>query len=699
MISTRSSRNARKNSAFRTVFFWQLKRNRMGAMFYTVALLGCLPVIQLILAVAQADYYLDLSNWGDGQTMEDLRLMFSQYLASAFNDRLVFLLIPLSLAFVVGYCMVAFGFMHGRRSVDLFHAMPIRRTPLFLGSFAAGLVYLYVPMALSFALTQCVGLAYGLPAPFSGAMIWQAFVLCDLMLTAVYTSCLFFYVCSGTLLDAAISILALNLGWPLLCLCVYTTVDMTLPGYCYEISTTLATAFSPCVAAFLPTGMATLSHWSTGIDSVVYYDVSQRFVAWWVALALIFLGSALLYYNHRKSECAEDHFSAPLVRGVLRFLVSAASGLGVGLVVGSILNSNLAFFVGIVVGSAIAHVASQVLWTHTLRRFWQTLPAYGLMLGCVCVFLFGLSQGGFGFVNRVPAADKVASATFEPSYATGDDSREIYLLPYSNFNVYTEDYGTQVSIKPVLKETTDIQTLCAYHDAVVSSLKGPFLPFEKETDNIYTAVTYNMKDGSTVRRKYYVPKSQEIKDAELRVVQLDHYDQYSLFPYYTVDQVNGVDFSLISENAQFEACMTDDSDMALTQAEKEALWTTFISELNSKEFKSDVKTDTNVQTAVVDPQSQLKDQKLPEKRAEGEALFGEANYCFYLNDLEIKNLPSFLQAFIREACESEEQFQELTYAGGEYTLTIPKSCTKTRDMIYTYGRERGVFYDYSNGDD
>lgn len=698
MISTRSSRNARKNSAFRTVFFWQLKRNRMGAIFYTVALLGCLPVIQLILAVAQADYYLDLSNWGDGKTIEDLRLTFSENLAGAFNGRLVFMLIPLSLAFVVGYCMVAFGFMHGRRSVDLFHAMPIRRTPLFLGSFAAGLVYLYVPMALSFALTQCVGLAYGLPAPFSGAMIWQAFLLCALMLTAAYTSCLFFYVCSGTLLDAAISILALNLGWPLLCLCIYTTVDMTLPGYCYEISSTLATALSPCVAAFLPTGMATLSQWRHGVGGAIYYDVSLGFVAWWVALTLIFLGCALLYYNHRKSECAEDHFSAPLVRGVLRFLVSAASGLAVGLVVGAILNSNLAFFVGIVVGSALAHVASQVLWTHTLRRFWQTIPAYGLALGCVCVFLFGLYQGGLGFVRRVPAADKVAWATFEPTEVI-DGSKESYLAPYANFNVYSEDYGTQIAIKPILKETTDIQALCEYHDAVVSNIQGGFLPFGDPINGPYTTVTYTMKDGSTLRRTYSVPQTQDTIDAELKVIKLDHYDQYSLFPYYTVDQINGVELSLVSESAQFEASMTDDSDMALTQEEKEEIWSTFISELNSKHFKQDVETAANVETAVVDPQPQLKDQKLPEKRAEGEALFDQADYSFYLNDLEVKNLPSFLQAFIREACESDEQFQEMTYAGGQYSLTIPKSCTKTRDLIYSYGRERGMFYDYSNGYD
>ena len=54
---------------------------------------------------------------------------FSWDLTSSLNQLFYMVLIPLSLVFLVAFSVTAFGYMHRRRSVDLFHALPIRPPP------------------------------------------------------------------------------------------------------------------------------------------------------------------------------------------------------------------------------------------------------------------------------------------------------------------------------------------------------------------------------------------------------------------------------------------------------------------------------------------------------------------------------------------------------------------------------------------
>ncbi len=378
MTSTRSSREERQHNPFRRVFFWQLRANRIGALCFTLCLLIALPAMQLMTAYFGGEFGLPLPAAVESSASASALDSLSAQMAKTLHFQLLCCLLPLSIAFILFYCISAFGFMHRRGSVDLFHSLPVRRTPLLMGSFVAGLVYLYVPIILSLALCQCIGLYYGLSAPYNTTWVLESFLLCLLMLTAIYTSSLFFCVVSGALADAAISILALNLGWPLLCVCVYQIICRTLPEAANSFSLTLATAFAPYLAAFVPL-----------IDSNYLFDPAiSTFILWWAALIVVFLLGSIFFYRRRKSECAESHLAFPVIRGVLRLLISAASGLALGLVLGRLLNSNLLFLTGVVAGSAIAHTVSQLIWTRSFRRFWTTIPAYVLTLCCLFAFLF-----------------------------------------------------------------------------------------------------------------------------------------------------------------------------------------------------------------------------------------------------------------------------------------------------------------------
>lgn len=710
MTSTRSSREARKNSEFRRVFFWQLKANRIGAIFYTLGLLVTIPIMHLIVAYSNAEYYLNPANFDEYNTAEAMLNLFSNDMAYDLNSRLTLCLLPLSIVFIVYYCVSAFGFMHGRRSVDLFHSLPVRRIPLLMGSFAAGLVYLYVPIALSLGLCQCISLYYGLVAPYSAAFIWEGSLIGILMITAIYTSSLFFCIVSGTLMDTVISTLALNLGWPLLYYCVYQTIQLTLPGFAYSMDFTYATALSPYLAAFVPFSSNALSLYLDA-EMSSFYQISPAFIAWWAALIVVFLLGSIFYYIHRKSECAEDHFSFPLIRGILRFLVSAASGLALGLMLGGLLDSNLIFLIGILVGSAIAHVVSQVIWTHSFRRFWMTVPAYAAMLACIAVFLGVLYTDATGFVTRLPDVSQVEELNFTAT-DTIDRSKASFLAQTAYMDVTDKNYEYSTNLSPVFTESDDIQVACDFQSTIISHLSGPYTPFNNNSHGYYTDLTYLMKDGSTYRRSYYLPldpeETADIIAAEVDVVSRDAYMQYSLFPLLTADDMNGVAVDLYSDSSEYSA--SADGTDELTEKQRKAIWDTFLEELNSPNFEMDIdylSSDELYDDVAygdasyaapesVSGTSPAAPDTLPADRAEAESYFTNTQYYIEFSWLDFEKLPRSYQDLILAVCD--ENVTPAYVSGGTSTLQIPASCTKTRDLIYKYTRDYGEVYNYVDGE-
>lgn len=734
MISTRSSREERKNNEFRRVFFWQLKSNRVGMIFYTAALVIFIPLMLMLESYSEYDLYMNPNNWEATDTMDTALSNFAQYMTVELNSHLVLILLPIVLCFVVGWCISAFGFMHGRRSVDLFHALPIRRRPLLLGSYAAGLVFLYVPMVLCFALCQAIGFYYNLPAPYSAAFIWQSFLITVLMVTAVYTSSMFFCICSGTLLDAAISILALNLGWPILIACIRDILIRSLPGYNYGISAELATAFAPYLAAFVPMGRLPQVFFNVVMEESYSkitgaYDISPLFVLWWVALTALFLLGSLIYYTRRKSECAEDHFSFPVIRGILRFLISAAAGLGFGLILGSILDSNTAFFIGIVTGAFAAHLVGQLIWTHTLRKFWKTLPAYALLLCCTAGFMFLVSQGGLGYVTRLPNAEDVVSVdSFSPTEVV-DDSVESFFKDSAYIEPIGEGDEYFQTLTPVFTESSDIQRVIDYHKSLTQFYHGPYLPFEKDPTYYATSFFYQLKNGQTMTRRYNLNLSENTTDitkAESEIIKLDAYTKYNLFYLQKAKHISSLDVYLGHEGAEYDASAYGSSE--LTDEQKETLWNTLMEELSSPNFSipvtyvdpselevapdsssllteiNDMLPATEAEPAYDDDPVLLRKPKLPdevpETRAEAEAYFdGDNNYlsyCISLDSFPFAELSQEMQDMIRSQLDDPEA--DIEYVQSNGYINVPECCTKTRDLIYEYTRENGSFYSYDEED-
>lgn len=711
MTSTRSSREQRRNGAFRRVFFWQLKANRVLAAFYTFFLLISVPLMHLISCFTSAEYYLDPSNYDAYDTAESMMATFQTQTMNDLVMKVTICLIPLSMIFLICYGVSAFGFMHNRRSVDLFHAMPIRRTPMLMGTFMAGLFYLYLPIILSLGLCYSIDVYYGLPQLELLLFTGEILLVTLLMLTAVYTSCLFFCTVSGTLLDAVISIGAMNLGWPLLVFCVYQTMALMLPGFIYGPIVPVLTAFSPFFAAFVPLGDTMLGSFAyySGIGQTgsPFFGISPLFLLWWSCITVLFLIGSVLYYKRRRSECAEDHFSYPVIRGVLRFLVSAGSGLGMGLLLGGLLDSNIIFLIGIVAGSAIAHVVSQAIWTHSFRRFWMTIPAYLFMLCCVGGFLYGLYADVTGFVHRLPDVSQVESLTFTPTDVI-DGTKGSYLAYTASIEAVTEDYDYLGMISPEFTEDADIQLGIDYQSAILNHISGPYLPFENKQGRFRTELNYQLDNGFLYRREYYIDldevETADIIAAESAMVNNETYQSFSLFPTLSEKDISYITVYLDSDSSQYNASNDPET---FTEADRKLIWETFLEELNSPDFKMDVtyvydEPDTEVwedmsTEETYAPTMPYCPDPIPKDRLEAESYFTSVGYRINFNTKRFEDLPRSYQDRLMKAISDtgyDYENAKPIYANGLDTLEVPECCPKTRQLIFELTQKDGEVYHY-----
>ncbi|MCD8189523.1 MAG: hypothetical protein LUD78_04775 [Clostridiales bacterium] len=688
MTSTRSSRDERKNGALRKVFWWQLRNNRVFAVFFGLWTMISMPTVTLSAILGNQAYYTDMTNW-EGYTAESVAQLYGQavyYNLLAFLRSGVFLVLML---YLVVYCCNSFGYMHTRRSVDLFHALPIRRRPLLLGGYVAGLLTAILPMAVGFGLCQAVCAAYSVSLPNAARSLWALFGCCALMTFACLTFMLFFLVTAGTLLDAAVSLTATAVGWPLLWDVLNTTMKEFLPGYVSVIPSAFYTALCPFGAFYqlFSTNYTILTGLYYADGSAITAELpglGLGSILWWVLFTVALLLVTVWYYGRRRSEHAENSFCAPVLRGAVRFLLSVAVGLGLANILGDMTDSNKVYFISVLVGSLGTYILIQLIWARGFRKFWRAIPAYLLTLAACTGFLYCLYTGGLGYVTRVPDVDNVVSVTFSLPDMAGDTSKECYLASHGvgALDVTYGDYNWGYFMVE-FTDDDEQSTVLSLHQAILEKFPGPYLPYGDGVSQYSTVsieVTYTLANGSTLTRTYYVPlyeDDEEIFSCIAAVQKCDTFQLYDTFYSMNADDLNGVYVSQYTSEYDYDA-----SNYELTDEEKEQVWSTFLEELNSDDFSYDEGRDEYIIET---------DSEYDEDYEELESLAGERSYYISMNDLKYDDLNAEQQALLVRLLGEADAATAEVYS---YGFTVPECCEKTRALMDELTEEYGDYYWY-----
>lgn len=473
MTSTTSLRS--RFHEFSMLYRWAVRKN-IGMLFLlTLLLFMALPMILLISAPGWLSNAEDAVSMTAAERAEEINSHFTSFVSNV----VPMLGLPLLMVFAVALTIVLFGYMQKKRSVDFYHALPVGRVSLLLSGWCAGLTVLFVPLILNMIAVQIIAAAYGLSVvgsvlPPITTLFWML-----LMMAAVYTFCVLMMVCSGSVFDTAVSVLGISVGYPLLILCCNTVAQMLLPGYAWELNQHLGlvTAFSPFAAAFVS----------------VLADHGAGMLVWWILLTVLMLVGACFSYLRRKSEAAEDSFAYPAVKIVIRFLVTAVAGMGLGLILTGA--SHWGFYIGVLTGSVAAHVIVEAVYSRGFRHLKKSAVWYAGFAALFLIFYGVLATGFFGYDTRVPQAGDVRSVQVEMSgYNSGPGCNEIY-------------DQTNRRIKKLIPEITqpgDIRTVVDTHRKTAALIRSGGYPymllFRSRGEQLN--LVYHLKNGKTLTRTY-----------------------------------------------------------------------------------------------------------------------------------------------------------------------------------------------------
>lgn len=485
---------------FSSIFRFSLRKNLGTLLLYGFLQMILLP---LILLIHLMNVYANRGSYG---ATEDVLL------PSAFSSCLNLLFpiaaVPLMLVFVIVFSIQLFRYMHGKRSVDLFHSLPVRRTPLLLGKYCAGLFSLLIPFLCNILLCVIIGALYGALDAGTAAFLVPRILWFLIMAASCFAFAMLAAVCSGTTMEMMLSGILVSVSWPLSVLLVMVLVESLLPGYMPKYDITAITALSPVVAAFLPFAMPIFSATVSAAESTASMPVF--FTVWWIVLPVAMLIAAVAAYRRRKSESAENTISLPVVKILIRLMTTFAAGLGFGFLMYAIFNMGRAFFIGALAGSVAAHIVAQALYARGFKGMLKSFRWYAVPAVLFFALYFSLATGFFGYDTRIPKADEIASAQIElpQSFyqAQGVNEGSYYSYDYNRGYFYGEKGETLVSVCPQTDDPAILKEVTELHQTVVENNRSLCYPYRLNTfdqiawdNNI--EIEYTLKNGSVFSRK------------------------------------------------------------------------------------------------------------------------------------------------------------------------------------------------------
>lgn len=389
---------------------------------------------------------------------------------------------PLVSVFSLVYSLILCQYMQNKRSVDVYHALPLGRTPMLLGRFLASLTAHTLVQAANVLLLLGILVGFRIYAVPGGEalplLVFQS-VLIQLLMAAAITAFTFsVVVCCGTAFDSLVSIFGINVSVPILIFLCFSYIAGSLPGYTSSAAEWSSQYFflSPYIGIYFMACFNTDLLW------------------WWLFSIPLFLGLALLLYRFRKSEAAETSFAFPLPKIIIRFFITLAGGMAVGSVANSLAGANYYFW--FVLGSFCSHLVLEAIYGRGLKGFPKSLIAYGAAIALCCVFFGVTAFGGFGFDTSVPSAGSVEGVEY-----TGGKS--LTLLDSSN---------EKHVFSSVVTEPQRLAELQKAHEETVQNIRAASYPYFY-SNPLFTgylsggnssslSFAYHLKDGSVLHRSY-----------------------------------------------------------------------------------------------------------------------------------------------------------------------------------------------------
>lgn len=487
-----STISCKKTSKYASVFGWTLRKSLAIMVVCGVLLFLAFPLIMIL-----ARSITELNYGGAAVRSESIITGVTRGMyGSAFT------------AIVMLFSIIAgaksFSYMHTKRSVDMFGALPVNRRTMFFSRMCGAVATVLIPTFL----VTVVGILCLIP--YGNAILatvnYLIYITLAVIATIVFMGML--ALCCGTTADTIISFIVISLVYPAVvafCTLLPTSVVPGLVTVNFDVI--VYTALCPVVSAFVAFAKGAFSSvfigYSSGDDvSSQSFSLDIAHMIYWIIFIVVCCIVSYFISKKRKAESAQSGFAFRLPQVIIRVLASFIGGGLVGLCFAAVFSSSLNstvvlqytwFWVGMLVGSFCANLVLQVLYHRGFKGFGKSLIYYGATIFASVVLFIVMVTGLMGADTYVPKASDVKSVKF--------DTDNIYYIN-SNDSELEEQY---IADKNFISDVTNL------HKDITTSIKQdgkyPYSIFE--TSDVLSStyyepitITYVLNNGSTVSREY-----------------------------------------------------------------------------------------------------------------------------------------------------------------------------------------------------
>lgn len=372
------------------------------------------------------------------------------------------------------------SFMHNRRAVDVFHALPVKRNVLLVANFAAVATILISTQLVCYGIVAAAEMTMLDNAAFADIAAEFFRVMLLTLLIAVIS--FFCSVCCNASLDSVVFSGAFMAIIPAYAFLFYLIMEMFVTGFNASEDIILQTVkFSPAVMMY---------------QTFMYEDVTQGALLniCYAAFAVVLMALSCRVYIRRKSEVAQSASTKNFLYQFIIIATSTGGGVMFGICYCELFGYYTSGIVSLIliscVFSAAIYLVFNGIMSRNARPSKRGIAGLAASVAIVVAFLICADNGFFGYESYVPATEDIKSVSI--NYA-GDYS-EVQQI-YENKNGST--YWTGAS-DVTFTDEEEIDMVRDIHSTIVKYIG-------KETDLFYRSVkiTYELKNGRTVSRSYW----------------------------------------------------------------------------------------------------------------------------------------------------------------------------------------------------
>ncbi len=473
------------------VFWWSVRSNLPIIIIY-LSLLAFTSMLNIVGTMG-------VSTMLGGVMDEEVSIIKNLPISSEISNAALF-----GILFSIIASIRCFGYLHGKREIDMFGSLPVSRRTLFFSRLAAAAAIGAAPMLV-------VLLALNIFAPHTGDNSLLNTLNAFLGITANVTFIGLLSVCCGKTSDKIISYLMINFAFPVAIIMIQVMPASFLSGYDLQFHKLFILALTPLAAHFS--------------NMPIYWTV---FSAACIALCFLLL-------KRRKSESAQSHFAFKLPHVLIKLLASFATGVVAAyifLLIGvdykykpDLGTEYLKFWLGMIIGSFLVYLCVQIILAHGFKGFGKSLITYGAMIVCFGVYFTVLATGALGYSSYVPSADSVKSVSFTDDFNQG-------LLVRRSVDDRKVIEGAVDAHKQIIETTEKEKSMIVLSGKTISKKidnLSRYMYIDYDDVNNFT-VTYYLKNGMKIRRSYIIDKPRKIRFLYTKEYQENYY------PLFTFDE-------------------------------------------------------------------------------------------------------------------------------------------------------------------